>query len=168
VRPLLRVALVVAAGAVLACASAHGLRPLSDSLPAGIPTAADRAGWQRIAGDYETDSEHVRYALFVDPARPLLFRVTQYRVTPRVSAPRRAAAVGGVETVIWNAAPGTRAPLRCFAEQRPAAPSGAGGPPLATWRDVSPATAEFVDSMRRAIEIYARVHSEGRAGPRPH
>src|SRR4051812_1290471 len=156
---LLRVVCVVACGAALACASTHGLRPLSDSLPAGIPNAADRAGWERIAGDYDTASEHVRYALFVDPALPLLFRITQYRVTPRGPAGRPGGgAAEGSEMVVWNATPGLRGPLRCFTEgSRSKEPRTAQHTPL-SWRDVSPTTAEFVDSMHRAMEIYARVN----------
>jgi len=143
----------------LSCASTRGLRPLSEGLPASVPSASERAGWERIAGDYETPSEHVRYALFVDPARPLLFRITQYRISPRVTGSGgRVRLEDGTETLIWNETPGVRGPLRCFTR----APRD--GP--AAWRDVVPGTAEFVEHMRRAMEIYVRVQSEGRAGPR--
>jgi hypothetical protein len=145
----------------LSCASAHGLRPLSETLPAGLPTAKMRADWERIDGDYETATEHVRYALFVDPERPLLFRITQYRVSPRrgVSAPR---GEDGPEMVIWNATPGQTGPLRCFAEVL-APPVRRGTPP--SWRDVDVSTEEFRANMSRALQIYGRVHHEGRAGP---
>jgi hypothetical protein len=147
----------------LACASARGARPLSDTLPAGLPSAAVRADWERIDGDYETPTEHVRYALFVDPEMPLLFRITQYRVTLRKPAagPKRAEDSG--EIVIWNATPRLRVPLLCFTEE-PAArerPRGA----AATWRDVDPATPEFRESMNRALQIYDRVQRAGKAGP---
>ena len=96
-------------------------------------------------------------------SRPLLFRITQYRVSRPVPG---GPALDEGETVIWNEAPGAPVRLRCFREE-----SAAGASPsprgARQWRNVSPATPEFVESMRRAIEIYARVHQEGRAGPRP-
>lgn len=147
----------------LSCASSGGLRPLSETLPFGLPSAAVRAVWERIDGHYETATEHVRYALFVDPERPVLFRITQYRVSRRKGAAGYSRADDGTETVIWNATPGERGPLRCFAtpaggKRRRRAPS--------VWRDVDPATDEFRANMGRAIQIYERVHREGRAGPR--
>jgi hypothetical protein len=154
---------LLVAGLALACASSRGLRPLSETLPSGVPTTEARAAWQRISGDYEAGNDHVRYALFVDPRQPLLFRITQFRVTRRGvggSGPHREDAA---ETVIWNETPGQRVPLKCFEEERPAA-----GQPAArsvSWRDVTPGSPQFVDSMRRAMEIYHRVQEEGRAGP---
>jgi hypothetical protein len=148
----------------LGCVSSAGMRPLSETLPRGLPSAAMRAGWERINGDYETATEHVRYSLFVDPQRPLLFRITQFRVSPRRqgrgSRPRFE---DGAEMVLWNEVPGTHVPLRCFAEERlgPTATRDA----QQSWRDVSPATPEFLASMYRAMEIYWQVHREGRAGP---
>jgi hypothetical protein len=149
----------------LGCTSSSGLRPLSQTLPAGLPSAALRATWERIDGDYETASEHVRYSLFVDPVRPFLFRITQYRVSVRRAAGSRPRFEDGAETVVWNELPEspTPVPLRCFAEERPAAESSAEARPV--WRNVTPTTPEFVASMRRAIEIYGRVRREGRAGP---
>jgi hypothetical protein len=140
------------------------MRPLSETLPLGVPSAAMRAAWERIDGDYDTTNEHVRYSLFVDPDRPLLFRITQYRVSLRRPSgwDGRSRFEDGAETVVWNATPDARVPLRCFAEER----VGNTGPRgEQSWRDVTPATPEFVASMRRAIEIYARVRRDGRAGP---
>jgi hypothetical protein len=148
---------------VLACASSRGGRPLSDTLPAGLPSAAVRADWERIEGDYETPTEHVRYALFVDPEMPLLFRITQYRVTARKPAGGRKGATDSAEIVIWNATPRLRVPLLCFTEEPAAGERPRGGP--ATWRDVDPATPEFRASMNRALQIYGRVQRAGKAGP---
>jgi hypothetical protein len=148
----------------LSCASSRGPRPLSDTLPLGLPSASVRATWERIDGDYETPTEHVRYALFVDPEMPFLFRITQYRVSRRKGAAEQARADDGAETVIWNATPRQKAPLRCFAEEPPI---GRAQPRRghATWRDVDPTTDEFRASMGRALQIYNRVNREGRAGP---
>ena len=149
--------------AALGCASSARLRPLSATLPVGLPSAAQRASWERIDGDYDTGAEHVRYSLFVDPQRPLLFRITQYRVSVRRPAGSRPRFEDRAETVVWNEAPESRAPLRCFAEERD---DGAASTAEAlSWRSVSPASPEFLASMRRAIEIYGRVRREGRAGP---
>lgn len=125
-----------------------------------------RAEWQRIDGSYDAGAEHVRYALFVDPGRPLLFRITQYRVSRRITAGgERPRFEDGGETVIWNEAPGERVPLRCFAEDRRRHSWLAFARSRPSWRDVVPATEEFRAQMRRALEIYARVNAEGRAGP---
>ena len=135
---------------------------MSATLPVGLPSAAQRATWERIDGDYDTEGEHVRYSLFVDPERPLLFRITQYRVSVRRPVGSRPRFEDSAETVVWNEAPESRAPLRCFAEERG---EGAASTAGLAWRSVSPATPEFLASMRRAIEIYGRVRREGRAGP---
>jgi hypothetical protein len=154
----------VAVAAAILAVSCSSLRPLSDTLPVGLPSANVRSAWERIDGDYQTATENVRYALFVDPERPLLFRITQYRVTRRKGAAGPAGADDGVETVIWNATPGRRVPLLCFAEE----PTGRVRPRRGsvTWRDVDPATDRFRANMLRALQIYERVHSEGRAGPK--
>jgi hypothetical protein len=140
------------------------MRPLSETLPIGLPSATLRASWERINGDYETATEHVRYSLFVDPQRPLLFRITQFRVSPRRPGPRsRPRFEDGAETVVWNEAPGTHVALRCFAEEHLGRTARRGV--QQSWRDVSPLTPEFRASMYRAMEIYQQVHREGRAGP---
>lgn len=128
-----------------------------------MPSATQRATWERINGDYDTGSEHVRYSLFVDPERPLLFRITQYRVSVRRPFGSRPSYGEGVETVVWNETPNLRVPLRCFTAQRPEGASPAGAP--TSWRDVRPSTLEFQASMHRVIQIYGRVRREGRAGP---
>ena len=140
------------------------MRPLSETLPLGVPSASVRAAWERIDGDYDTASEHVRYSLFVDPERPVLFRITQFRVSLR--RPGRASGARfeeGEETVLWNEMPGAHVPLLCFAEER----LGRTGSHDAdhSWRNVSPTTPEFIASMHRALEIYGQVRREGRAGP---
>jgi hypothetical protein len=155
------VAAAAAVAAVASCARTIASRPLSDALPSGLPSKVARADWERIDGDYDTPTEHVRYALFVDPELPLLFRITQYRVTLRKGTSGPARDDDGMETVIWNATPRQRGPLRCFT----ADPVPRSRPSAATWRDVDPSSQEFRAHMNRAIEIYGRVRREGRAGP---
>ena len=147
----------------LGCASSGWRRPLSQTLPNGVPSAAQRARWERIDGDYETGTEYVRYSLFVDPERPLLFRITQYRVSLRRPTGSRPRFEDGAETVVWNEVPDRRVPLRCYSEERLEGKPSPGVP--LSWRDVDPTTREFKVSMNRAMEIYAQVRHEGRAGP---
>ena len=136
---------------------------MSLNLPNGLPSAAQRATWERIDGDYETSTAHVRYSLFVDPERPLLFRITQYRVSVRRPMGSRPRFEDGTETVVWNELPDRRVPLRCYAEERPDGKPSSGT--ALSWRDVDPTTLEFRRSMNRAMEIYSRVRREGRGGP---
>jgi hypothetical protein len=126
-------------------------------MPTGLPAAGVLANWERIEGSFDTPTERVRYALFVDPERPALYRITQYRVSALGGA-------RGAEMVIWNETPGRRVPLRCFAEVRTRSWRTL-GLAQSSWRDVPPATTEFRTSMLRAIQIYQRVDAEGRSGP---
>jgi hypothetical protein len=147
----------------LGCASSARIRPLSATLPNGLPSATLRATWERIDGDYDTPSEHVLYSLFVDPARPLLYRITQYRVSVRRPKGSRPRFEDAAEIVVWNEVPDTRVPLRCYAEERPEGKPSPGVP--LSWRDVNPTTTEFLICMNRAMEVYSRVRREGRGGP---
>ena len=140
-----------------ACFTSGGA--LATTLPAGLPSSAVLADWERIEGAFETPAERVQYALFVDPERPALYRITQYRVTARGGG------LPAAETVIWNETPGRRVPLRCFAEVRTRSWHTLWLVPRSAWRDVPPATTEFRTSMLRAIQIYHRVDAEGRSGP---
>src|SRR6476659_2727050 len=106
-KPLLVAGVVLFA---LGCARSAGLRPLSQTLPSAVPAAAQSATWERIDGDYETETEHIRYSLFVDPERPLLFRITQYRVSLRRPLGSHPRFEDGTETVVWNAVPDSRVP----------------------------------------------------------
>ena len=137
--------------------------PLTRALPGAMPSASAVATWERIDGQYENANEHVRYSLFVDPSRPLLYTITQYRVSLREQG---GPGLGYAwETVIWNERPGERVPLRCFTEDRRRTWRTLWITPTSSWRDVSPQTQEFRNHMKRALEIYIRVHNEGKAGP---
>ena len=136
-----------------ACASA-----LATSLPSALPAPNVLADWERVDGSYEPPTEQVRYALFVDPERPALYRITQYRVSGRGGA-------SSAETVIWNETPGHREPLRCFAGERSRSWRTLWLVPRSSWRDVPPATPEYRGSMLRAIEIYSRANQHNHASP---
>ena len=72
-----RAAASVLLSAALGCASSGAPAALATTLPAGLPSTAILADWERIEGAYDTPTEHVRYVLFVDPERPALYRITQ-------------------------------------------------------------------------------------------
>src|SRR5204862_5942948 len=85
---------------------------LARSLPRDIPTADPLAAWERADGEAEDGEQVVVYALFVNPLRPGFYEVTRFRVDRmegRPGAPARR--VKDTEKLIWNARPGTRAPL---------------------------------------------------------
>lgn len=155
---MIRVIRRLAASVLLAAAAACASAALATSLPSALPSPAVLADWERIDGSYETPTEQVRYALFVDPERPALYRITQYRVSGRGGAP-------SAETVIWNETPGRHGPLRCFAEERSRTWRTLWLVPRSSWRDVPPATPEFRGSMLRAIEIYGRANQHGHSSP---
>jgi hypothetical protein len=160
-----RLALALPVVLTLGCASSSAPVMLATTLPAALPTPAVLADWERIDGTYDTVTEHVRYALFVDPERPALYRITQYRVSTRgETAAAAGGGAAGVETLIWNETPGRRGPLRCFTEERRRSWRTL-FLPRSSWRDVAPGTPDFRARMMRAIEIYNRVHDEGRSGP---
>jgi hypothetical protein len=161
-----RLALALPILLALGCASSTAPLMLATTLPAALPGPAVLAAWERIDGTYDTPTEYVRYALFVDPERPALYRITQYRVSARGGAAAGGAGRdAGVETLIWNETPGRRGPLRCFTEERSRGWRTLWLLSRSSWRDVAPATPEFRGRMMRAIEIYNRVQSEGRSGP---
>jgi hypothetical protein len=77
-RAVRRAALLWGAAA-LACTT--GSR-FSAQLPQGLP---DMAKWERIRGTFEVQTPPVKleYELYVAPARPAVYAVTRYRITPK-------------------------------------------------------------------------------------
>jgi hypothetical protein len=124
---------------------------LSARLPEGVPAASILSGWERIDGRFEQGSDDVLFHLYVDPERPLIYRITHYRVRAL-----EAADTGGrtsePEILIWNDRPGIRVPLRCF--RRMWQPAQAGDEPAWTWVALPPETADYRRQMFRAIQIY--------------
>lgn len=130
----------------LAWAQALPTPVLSRDYPPDGPRAADVALWSRVQGDVETAELRVLYELLTNPERPGLYAVTRYRVTRRSQVlPSGAAGDDRTESekLIWNARPGSREPLRCFAR----ADDG-------TWRALAHDTPEFKREMGTAISIY--------------
>jgi hypothetical protein len=100
---------------------ALALAALTPQLPDGLPDAATRLSWERVAGTARRPDVEVEYELLVNPARPGLFTISRYRMT------RVAKGAGGseehvreTEKLVWNPDP-DRAPLRVYelVTQRP-------------------------------------------------
>ena len=75
----MRVAALLCAAAALACTT--GSR-FSAHLPQGLP---DLARWERLRGSAEVEAppRKVEYELYIAPARPAVYSVTRYRITPK-------------------------------------------------------------------------------------
>jgi hypothetical protein len=127
---------------------------LARSLPRDIPTAETLAAWERADGEAEDGEQVFIYALFVNPLRPGLYEVTRFRVDRiegRPGAPTRR--VKDTEKLIWNARPGTRAPLVCYER---AAHRGWRTLWLRrwAWRRLAPGSAEYRAAMFTALRVY--------------
>ncbi len=74
----MRKAALALACATLACA---GSLRFSPRLPEGVP---DVSRWEKSSGSAETASPRVtiEYELYVSPARPAVYSLTRYRITP--------------------------------------------------------------------------------------
>jgi len=105
-------------------------RPLTVRLPSEVPGPEILARWELIQGWKDSPGFRVSYRFYVDPARSALYRVTQYRVTPET------------EKVLWNAQPGSGAPLECYE----LLPEG--------WRRLDPASERYRAEMAMAVRIY--------------
>jgi hypothetical protein len=96
VRGLKTFAAVVLAGT----ATPLAVGGFSKDVPIVVPSVA---GWTRISGDLELADRQVavRYEFYVNPARPAIYEVVRYRVTPLVptgAAPR----ASGNEKLQWD------------------------------------------------------------------
>ncbi len=150
---MVRRGVVLALVAVLGLAAAPARDPeLSAGLPEGLPAASVLLGWEQIDGAGQHGGEAVRYRLYVDPAHPLLYRITHFglRHTER-AADGTAHRVVEPEIVVWNERPGVRVPLLCF-RREPAGVVGSSAGRL--WRPVPPGTPDYQVQMVRAMAIY--------------
>jgi hypothetical protein len=137
-------ALVAAGVATLAADS------LASRLPAEVPSSSVLATWGKDEGSYLKQGAEVRYALYVEPERLGLYRLTHYRVAATDDGGHRTLN----EIVIWNAHPGSGERLHCFRREsyRPWWTLWLWR--RWTWRAVPPGGPEYKAEMQRAIEIY--------------
>jgi hypothetical protein len=131
--------LVSFAAAAIGVASAF-----APALPEGLPSPATLAGWEKVEGEVETTDSSVSYRFYVNPSRPGLYELTQYRMTRIVQG------AGGArerrpetEKVLWNARPDEKHPLVCY-EMR-------GG----AWRRLEYGSAAYIAEMHTAIYVYS-------------
>jgi hypothetical protein len=141
------------------CATTSSHR-LAERMPAELPDAMTIAGWERFAGQAQIGDASVVYELYVNPVRPALYEITRYRLTTTATGTDgRSRSQEETEKVLWNAAPGTRAPLQAFEwianRTWRKLWLGAGG----EWRRIDPSTPAYKSEMRTAIRVYA-VHNE--------
>jgi hypothetical protein len=120
---------------------------LTEGFPQGLPSEETLARWEQIWGEGGSDELKVVYRFYIDPARPALYRITQYRVT---RSQADSAPVSDTEKLIWNAEPGSRAPLQCF--ERVRTPGQAW-----QWRRLEPDSHRYRIEMSTAMAIY-RLH----------
>lgn len=133
------------ATAVSFAAAAIGVASaFAPALPEGLPSPATLAGWEKVEGEVETADSTVSYRFYVNPRRPGLYELTQYRMTrivhgAGVARERRPE----TEKVLWNAQPDQKQPLVCY-EMRDGA-----------WRRLEHGSAAYVAEMRTAIYVYS-------------
>jgi hypothetical protein len=145
---LARAVLILAAGSLLGI---QDDRPF----PVEVPAVA---AWERIDGRVERTDGELRYALYVDPRFPALYRLTHYQVFEGPPGPetRRESRV---EALLWNPTPGERRPLLCY-RWRAARKADADGPAReAGWRALESGSDEYKEEILRALEVYS-VHRE--------
>ncbi|HEX6739621.1 MAG TPA: hypothetical protein VF310_15180, partial [Vicinamibacteria bacterium] len=125
----LMLALALAFLAAAPSPTPRALRPLSQQLPARLPDPAVLARWELIQGQADSNGSPVSYRFYVDPARPAIYRLTQYRLAMET------------EKLLWNAAPGARV-LECYELL-------ADG-----WHRLEPGTERYRLEMATAIRVY--------------
>ena len=76
----------------------------------GVPDGA-QLGWEKITGEVETATESLVYTFFVNPARPAIYELAQYRFV-RVEGQRRTPLT---EKFVWNKYPSGGKGPQCFA-----------------------------------------------------
>jgi hypothetical protein len=105
--------------------------PLAHRLPDHLPRPDVLARWELIQGQSDSNGSRVSYRFYVDPARPALYRVTQYHLALET------------EKLLWNAEPGARGGvLECYE----LLPEG--------WRRLEAGTDRYRMEMATAIRVY--------------
>ena len=111
---------------------------LSATFPAGVPDAA-RLGWEKITGEVDTATESLVYTFFVNPARPAIYELAQYRFV-RVDGLSR---TRFTEMLVWNKYPtGGKGP-HCFELE------GSG-----QWRALERGSDEYRSEMGMTMHVY--------------
>lgn len=154
--------LVLSVALLTGCVTAAPYR-LTDTMPDELPDFATLAGWERLAGQADLgDDTIVVYELYVNPVRPALYEVTRFQLTTSTkrtdSGTRREPET---EKVLWNAAPGTQAPLFCYEWTFKRSWRTLWLTRIGRWRQVEPGTPDYKAAMRMAIRVYAARNESG-------
>lgn len=148
---------LLAAALLAGCATA-GSQRLAEKMPAELPDTATIARWEKFAGQADIGADKVVYELYVNPQRPALYEITRYRLTTSTTGrDGRTRRHEETEKVLWNSAPGTREPLRCFEwiARRTLWLAGSG-----EWRRMEPGSPAYNSAMGNAIRVYAARNNE--------
>lgn len=134
-----RSAFAIALGTLLVPLALSAAVPqLSARLPAGVPDGA-QLGWEKITGEVDTATESLVYTFFVNPARPAIYELAQYRFV-RVEGPMRTPLT---EKLIWNKYPtGGKGP-QCYELED----SG-------QWRTLERGSDEYRSEMGMTMHVY--------------
>ena len=142
-----------AGAATLALVLAGAAAPLASRLPRSLPDARTVDGWERVEGEGEQDGLRAAYRLYVDPSRPGIYRITQYRVAP-VAGAAGAAAVPETEKLLWNADPDRRVPLRCWERVKTRSWKTLWLWKAWRWRPLEPGSPRYRQEMTTAVRVY--------------
>jgi hypothetical protein len=112
--------------------------PLTALLPAEVPGAEQRAGWQEIRGEAHGATDGVRYVLFVNPRYEGLYQITQFRLWSRVDGQFNEE----TEKLLWNPEPGNRKPLHLYSREGEA------------WQRIPPGSPAYDREIIHAINVY--------------
>ena len=139
------------AAAAISIALAGTFATLTPELPRGLPDARILGRWERVEGEGERDGLRAAYRLYVDPSRPGLYRITQYRVA---SGAAGGPAVPETEKLLWNGDPDRRAPLRCWERVKTRSWNTLWLWKAWRWRPLEPGSPRYRHEMTTAVRVY--------------
>jgi hypothetical protein len=136
-----RRAVLALASFELACAGSVRFSP---RLPDGVP---DVSRWQKSSGSAELGSPRVTidYELYVSPARPAVYSLTRYRITPRQASQRQ------YEKLQWDKDGREVHRYEC-------APVAPGRAHPCRWREFAKGSAEYDGELGGLLSVYS-LHS---------
>ena len=121
----------------LACAGSVRFSP---RLPEGVP---DVSRWEKSSGSAETESPRstIEYELYVSPARPAVYSLTRYRITPKQASQLPQ------EKLQWDKDGREVHRYEC-------APEKPGRALPCRWREYAKGSAEYVDELGGLLSVY--------------
>jgi hypothetical protein len=111
--------------------------PLSLTWPSGVPDG-QALGWEKITGEIDTLTESLVYTFYVNPARPAIYELAQYRFVQVDGATRTPSS----EKIVWNKYPSGGKGPQCYALE-----AGA-------WRTLERGSDEYRSEMGMTMHVY--------------